>query len=389
MKKYLTIETICDIRTSNTKFWGNKMPFLVGSKVAVGLDISGNVVKLVQLGRQGSDIHLLRLGMARISDDPLDKMEQDLRTGLTADTIKRIISESKIKTKKVYTSISGSSVVVRYIKLPYMSEEELRRNIRVEAGDYIPFDIQDVAIDFQILGQVKEDGEEKIKVLLVAAKNEVVDQHLAILRMARLDTQLINVDTFAIEDAWHLSGDGKENVVALVEIGSTSTNINIIEQNISCFNRDAIIGGNDFTEAVQRELNLDFKKADEIKRESGKILTKEAVTEGKPDEEKISRVSAILEQVAGRLLSELNRSFAYYYTQSHGGSIDRVVLSGGSARLPNLDKFLTNGLGAPVEILNPFAKIKIDTKRFDLDSINEMAPGFAVSVGLAVRGLVG
>lgn len=361
---------------------------LFGSKVAVGLDISGNVVKIVQLGRHKGDLRLLRLGMVKISDDPLDKMDPEIRRGLTVEAIRQVIREGKIKTKEVYTSISGGSVVVRYIKLPFMSKEDLHRNIRVEAADYIPFDIEDVAIDFQILGHLKEDGEEKIKVLLVAAKNEVIRDHLEIMRMARLNTKLINVDTFAIEDAWHLSGDGREGVVALVEISSSSTNINIIEHGVSCFNRDAIIGGNDFTEAVQRELNLDFKKAEEIKRTRGEIITKEA-QERKTYDENALKLSAILEQVAGRLLAELNRSFAYYYTQSHGGSIDRVVLSGGNARLQNLDKFLANGLGTLVEIINPFAKIKIDPNRFDLDSINRMAPSFAVSVGLAVRGLMG
>lgn len=364
---------------------------LFGPKASVGLDISSNVVKLVQLDKKGNDVVLLQIGMTKISDEPLGKMEWEVRAGLTAKAIKWVIAESKIKVKEVYTSVSGSSAVVRYIKLPNVTEEQLRNTIRIEAEDYIPFDIQDVAIDFQILGQVKEEGEEKVKVLLVAAKNEVVDRHLEILKMAKLTSQLINIDTFAIEDAWHLCGEGEENVVALVEIGATSTNINIIEQGISCFNRDAIIGGNDFTEAVQRELNLDFKKADKMKEGAGEILlTKMAAGEGENlDEEKAAKLSSALEQVAGKLLSELNRSFAYYYTQSHGGSIDKVVLSGGSARLPNLDKFLADGLGTQVVILNPLARIKVDPKKFNLDFINKMAPGFAVSIGLAVRGLMG
>jgi type IV pilus assembly protein PilM len=340
-------------------------------------------VKVVQLTKKGKDIVLQQLGMTNISDDPLAKMDWDTRATLTAEAMRRVMEDAKIKTRDVYTSVSGTSVVVRYIKLPYMSEQELRNTIRIEAEDYIPFNIEEVVIDFQILGQVKEEGEEKIKVLLVAAKNEVIQQHLEMLRMAKLNSLLINVDTFAIEDAWHLSGDGETGVVALVEIGSTSTNINIIENGVSCFNRDAIIGGNDFTEAIQKAFSLSFKEADAMKREKGRILL---AGEERPDEE-VTKISSALEGVAGKLLSELNRSFAYYYTQSHGGSIDKVVLSGGTARLPNLDRFLANGLGAQIVIANPFAKVMLDPSRFNLSYIQGVASSFTVGVGLAYRGL--
>lgn len=365
---------------------------LFGSKVSVGVDVSGNMVKLVQLGKRGNDIVLLQLSMTKVSDEPLDKMEWETKAGLIANAIKKVVAEAKIKTKEVNTSVSGSSVVVRYIKLPYATERDLRNTIRTEAEDYIPFNIQDVALDFQILGQVKEEGEEKIKVLLVAAKNELIHQHFEILKMAKLVPVLINVDTFATEDAWSLSGEGKEDVVALVEISNTSTNINIVEHGVSCFNRDAIIGGNDFIEAIQREFNLDFRKADQVMDKMCGILLAKREEGGVPEEEEQlteDRVSSTLERVAGKLLAELNRSFAYYYTQSHGGSIDKVVLSGGSARILNLDKFLSNGLGTQVAILNPFARVKIDPNKFNLDLINRMAPAFAVSIGLAFRGLVG
>jgi len=361
-------------------FWSHR-------KVPVGLDISNDTIKVVKLKKSDSRISLEALGMTKISPEPLDEDALGAKQELAVKAIKNLLASNKIDTKRVRSSVSGNSVVVRYIKLPYMSETELRDVIKFEAEEHIPFDIEHVIIDFQIIKETIEKDERMLLVLLVAAKEELIYDHMEILHRAGLETTHINVDTFATEDALTY-GIGDDDVVALVDIGARMTNINVVENKISCFNRDVLVGGNDFTEAIRRELGISFQEAEKIKEEEGIILLPEEIsTKGVGD--RTAQISYAIESVATRLLDELERSFAYYYTQLpvYRKNIDRVILSGGSAKLANLDNFLSNGLGMTVVEGNPFAKITIPPK-FDQEYIKKVAPAFSVAVGLALKGVM-
>lgn len=358
-------------------------------KTPIGLDISNDSVKIVKLKKIGNTITLVGLGMSKISPEPLDEDAVGAKHELTIKAIKNIIQTNKIDVKKVRSSVSGNSVVVRYIKLPFMTESELREVVKFEAEEHIPFDIEHVIIDFQIIKEIVEKEERMILVLLVAAKEELIYDHMEILQRAGLETTHINVDTFAVEDTLTFDVRGEE-VLALVDIGSRMTNINVVENRISCFNRDILVGGNDFTEAIKRELDLSFQEAEKLKEEEGAILsTDELATGTHTGGKRAAQISYAIESVGARLLDELERSFAYYYTQLpvYRKNIDRVVLSGGSAMLSNLDQYLSNGLGMPVIIAEPFDKIKIPSK-FDLEHIKKSAPAFTVAVGLALKGVV-
>lgn len=364
--------------------------FWRGRKVPVGLDISSDAVKVVKLKKHDSRISLEALGMTKISPEPLDEDALGAKQELAVKAIKNLLASNKIDTKKVRSSVSGNSVVVRYIKLPYMSEAELKDVIKFEAEEHIPFDIEHVIIDFQIIKETVEKDERMILVLLVVAKEELIYDHMEILQRAGLDTTHINVDTFATEDALTY-GVGEEDVIALVDIGARMTNINVVENKVSCFNRDVLVGGNDFTEAIKRELGISFQEAEKIKEEEGIILLPEEISTVATTAtgNRASQISYAIESVGTRLLDELERSFAYYYTQLpvYRKNIDRVILSGGSAKLANLDNFLANGLGMSVVVGNPFAKITIPPK-FDQEYIKKVAPAFSVAVGLALKGVM-
>lgn len=368
---------------------------LGGGKTAVGLDISSDTVKAVQLKQTRRGVSLANLGMGKLSPSPIADEISEARTDLTAKAIKRVLGQNKIKTKSVYTSVGGTSVVVRYIVLPYMTQKELRDVIRFEAEGYIPFDVRQVVLDCEILREFVERGEKKIEVLLVAAKEEIIGQHMEIMKKVNLKPLAINVDTFAVEDSWELSGSSgikEENeIIALIDIGARVTNINIIERKRSSFNRDVLVGGNDFTKAIAGDLGVDFQAAEALKEEQGRISMEGEVETAALEGDRTSRINEAIGTVAAKLLGELDRSFVYYYahTQIHKKTINRVVLNGGSSRLPNLDRFLSNGLGIPVEINNPFKRIHIDTANVDPKYISKVAPAFAVSAGLALRGLLG
>ncbi|MEW6102879.1 MAG: type IV pilus assembly protein PilM [bacterium] len=358
-------------------------------KIATGIELTIDSVKLCRLKKKDK-IFLLNLCKRKIHSEPLRDDEKDAWSNLAIDAIKKLLSENKIKAHEVYVSIPSSSVVIRYLKLPYMPPEELREVIRFEAEEHIPFEVEQALMDFHITKDFIEKEERIMEVLLVAAKREVIHEYIHIFQKVGLDPIYINVDTFGIEDAWEIGEEGStkgEKVVALVDIGGRTTNINIIEGNASSFNRDIIVGGNDFTDSVKDEFGITFSEAENKKEEKGAILLGEEYGTVTDDEK--GRISYCLESVASRLLDELDRSFTYYYTQlpSYKKNIDKIILSGGSANLPNLPAFLSQGLGINVVLTNPFLNIDLSKGNFKPGEIERKKTGFTASIGLALRGL--
>ncbi len=363
-----------------------KNPF---GKIATGIELTIDSVKLCRLKKK-EGIYLLNLCKKTIHTEPLRDDEKDAWSNMAIDAIKKLLLENKINAKEVYISIPASSVVIRYLKLPYMPENELREVIRFEAEEHIPFEVEQALMDFNITKDFVEKEEKMMEVLLVAAKRDVIHEYIHILQKAGLDPIYINVDTFGIEDAWEIGeqGDtGSEKVVALVDIGARTTNINIVEANSSSFNRDIIVGGNDFTDSVKDEFGISFSDAENKKEGKGAILLGEEY--GTVTDDERGRISYCLESVASRLLDELDRSFTYYYTQlpSYKKNIDKIVLSGGSANLPNLGSFLSQGLGIDVVLANPLSNIDLSKCNLKIDEIERKRTAFAAAIGLALRGL--
>lgn len=358
------------------------------SKAVVGLDIGTSSVKVVQLKSSGSQWQLAGMGMAEIPKESLEVKNQDAQRSALVETIKRVFKESGIKTKKVVTSLSGDSVIIRYVKLPFMTAEELRGAIPREAEQYIPLNIDQVVLDFQILGETQEDGQRKLDVLLVAAKVDVVDQHLLMLKSAGLTPAVIDVDAFALQNAYEINRlESNDETVALINIGSSLTTINILEGNSTRFTRDIPVAGNDFTKEIQKEFNLKFSEAEELKKSHGAISMEEddfSLSTVSQKDDRVLRMSDVMTPVLNKLLGEIRRSFDYYETQSRKKTVERVVLLGGSARLKNVNRFLANKLGIPVEHFSVFRNIETG-KNIDAAQLAEKEYHMGISLGLALR----
>jgi type IV pilus assembly protein PilM len=357
-------------------------------KNIVGLDLGTSSIKVVQLKQAGGKWHLVALGIADIPTEAQESKNPELQRAALLDTIKRVFRENKIKSKHVVTSLSGDAVIIRYVKLPYVTAEELRGSIGREAEQYIPLNIDQVILDFQILGETQEEGQKKVDVLLIAAKVDVVEQHLSLLKSAGLTPTVIDVDTFALGNAYEVNRlESSEETIALINIGATLSTINILEGGVTRFTRDIPVAGNDFTREIQKEFNLKFSEAEELKKTHGTISMEEDdfnLSSVSHKDDRVLRMSDVMTPVLNKLLGEIRRSFDYYETQSRKKTVERVVLLGGSARLKNVNRFLANKLGIPVEHFATFRNVEVE-KGIDPEFLGEKEFQLGVCLGLALR----
>ncbi len=358
------------------------------SKTIVGLDVGTSSVKALQLKQSANQWQMTAYGIIDLPKHIQENKDPELKNAMVAEAIKKMLKESGIKSKNVVTSLSGDAVIVRYVKLPFMTAEQLRTGIAHEAEQYIPLNIDQVILDFQILGEVQEEGQKMIEVLLVAAKIDIVDQHLKMLKAAGLTPELIDVDAFALENAYEASRlEPSEETVALINVGATLTTVNIVEGATTRFTRDVTVAGNDFTREIMKEFNLDFTEAEELKRSHGAISVDEddfSLTALPDKDDRVLRMSDTMTPVLNKLLGEIRRSFDYYETQSRKKTVERIILSGGSARLKNLNRFLANKLGIPVEHMGVFRNIESGKTR-DAEQLADREFQLGVCTGLAMR----
>ncbi len=341
-------------------------------KGLVGLDIGTSSVKAVQLQRSRDRYRLVALGISPIHPETIvDGVIMDAPT--VSSAIQQIFEQNKIGVKEVAVSVSGHSVIVKKIKVPRMKKAELREGIAWEAEQHIPYSIEDVNLDFQILGGTGQ-GEGEMDVLLVAVKKDTVNEYLAVISAAGLKAEVVDVDAFALENALEVSHNVMPSeVVALVNIGAAVTTINVLQGGVSEFTRDSALAGNRYTESLQKSLGLSYEQAEALKM--GSQVTGHDFREARP----------VIEMVNGELAGEIRRSFDFYSSSAGGKAIHRVLLSGGCARLPDLSSYLSQFLELPVEIANPFRDIAADRKKFDPEYLDFVAPQMAVGVGLALR----
>ena len=343
-------------------------------KDIIGLDIGSSSVKLVKLKESGKSFQLERFGIQPLATELIvDGTIMD--AGMVVDAIKALIAEQKIKTKTAAISLSGNAVIVKKITLPAMSEDELAESIKWEAEQYIPFDINDVNVDFQILGSAQgAEGQPQINVVLVAVKKDKLNDYTALVTEAGLDPLVVDIDAFAIENMYGINYDaGHGEITALINIGASIMNINILKDGTFAFARDISIGGNRYTETIQKELGLSYEEAEKAKKG-------EAVEGVQADDSQ-----RVINTVSAELASEITRSFDFFRTTSAHENIDKILISGGCSMLNGIAPFLSDKLGIGVELANPFKNIKINPKDFDPEYIQHAAPIAGVAVGLAMR----
>ncbi len=347
------------------------MALFSSGKVLAGLDIGSSSIKLVQLKETGKGYRLVNFGIRPLPQEVIvDGAIMD--AGVISDTIREMVKEIKLKVKDVAVSVSGHSVIIKKIKVQEMTEEELDKNIQFEAEQYVPFDASEVNMDFVILGASEDEG--KIDVLLVVVKKDVINDLTTVVNDAGLNPVVVDVDAFALENMYEtnyvLTSD---EVVALVNVGASTTNINIIKDGISIFTRDISVGGNQFTEALQKQLQVSFEDAELLKRG-------EPVGEKGPED-----VEPIMGVIADNLGQEVQRSLDFFNSSNPDVQLNRVSLCGGGSKVKPIVKAIEQRLGIQVEIANPVESINYNRKKFDPEYLEDVAPQLGVGLGLAIR----
>lgn len=339
-------------------------------KEVVGIDIGSSSVKIIQLKDNKGSLQLINAGMLPLPPEAIvDNTLMD--SSSIAMVIKNLIASLGIKLKDVACSISGNSVIIRKIVLPAMPQEELEDQISWEAEQYIPFDINDVNMDFQILSPDGNDPS-KMNVLLVASKKDIINDYVAVFSEAGMHLSVVDVDSFAVQNAFEANHDySSDDIIALINIGASVMNINVIKDGVTLFTRDVQMGGNLYTEEIQKQLGLSSEDA-----ETGKLLAHESTNEP---------LRKVILKVNDTITQEIRRSLDFYNSTASDERISGVFVSGGCSTVYNLIDTIAEKISLPVEKLNPFAKLKYNEKDFDPDYLNEIAPFMAVPIGLAIR----
>ncbi len=344
------------------------------NKSMVGVDIGSSSVKAVELQGKNGDFQLLSLGYESLEPDSVvDGQIMELNS--VSNAISNIFNEHKIKTNRVAAGVNGHSVIVKNIVLPQMSSAELQESFAWHAEEHIPFDITDVTLDYHVTGTT----DDAIHVLMAACKRDKVANLKQAIQLAGKQPAVIDVDAFALQNCYELNYDPQPNqVVALLNIGASTTNINILNGNRSVFTRDATFGGNQYTSLLQKELGLTFEHAEQVKR--GTPL---------PEAVEDRDIKPILETVSDILALEIQKTMDFYRaTVEDGGvAVEKILVSGGGSKLDGLIDFLAKQFEMPVEIFDPFKKIKVDSRGLDPEYMREVVPEMAIAVGLALRGV--
>jgi type IV pilus assembly protein PilM len=344
------------------------------SKAVVGLDIGSSSVKAVELKASGKTFKVVAFAMEPVPPDSI--VDGAIIDGAAvAEAIRRVFENKAFKTKEVAASLSGNAVIVKKISLPVMTEAELAESIYWEAEQYIPFDIQDVNLDYQILDAgTGENSKGTMDVLLVAAKKEKIADYTGVISQAGRVPIIVDVDAFALQNAYEVNyGLDPSLVVALVNFGASAVNINILSGGQSLFTRDISIGGNAYTDALQRELNIPYETADALKR--GLHVEGYSMELARPT------IRAVTENV----LLEIQKTFDFFRGTTGSDRIDRLVVSGGASRVDGFVEMLAERFDSHVELFDPFKKVSFDADKFGVMSAADVQATSAVAVGLALR----
>ncbi len=337
----------------------------------VGLDIGSRTIKVAEitgLNKGGSfkAFGLIDIPPGLIEDGAIKEPEK------VAEFIRELFSTYKIKEHNVATSIGGYSVIVKKIDVQTISEEQLQENIHLEAEQYIPYDINDVYLDFHIIGE-NENNANLTSVLLTAAKKEMVDDYAGVIDMAGLTPCVVDVDAFALQNIFEFTHGGGDENVALIDIGSSKTSLNILKNNQSLFMRDVSLGCAQINHKIASMADCSPEEAEEIK------LT------GKSDTLSSEQIKEIISTIVADWCQEIRRALDFFYSTYPDDQIKRIVLSGGGANIKEFRELLGVETSAEVEVINPFAPFKADSGRLDPAYLSQVAPQAAICMGLATR----
>jgi type IV pilus assembly protein PilM len=360
-----------------------------GASNTVGIDIGSHSIKVAQVAASRNGYTLMRAGSTLTPPESVKQGAIEDRFAV-AEAIRTLLQDLGISNTLAVAAISGPTVMVRQVQLPAMPEHQLRKSIYWEARNYISLPVEDSLIEFQILDTHTTDGIPQMDVMLVAAPRDIVDTRVAALEQAGVDPIAVELEPFALIRGLVDLPSGNTGSVALVDIGATYTHISIISNGNFALTRSVTTAGNSFTEAISRTLSIDFDQAERVKEEETQVVTDELIRAGlSPLGQEASRA---IESTLEELIKEIRRSFAFHDYQQIPGSADRsansgisrVILSGGSAKLAGLDRFLQDQLSIPVELADLFGHGMIHLPEGS-EELQSQMPLLATAFGLALR----
>jgi type IV pilus assembly protein PilM len=349
------------------------MALLKKSKPLVGLDIGSSSLKAVELTKVKKGYQLTGFAHEALGPDAVvDGAIMDAKA--VSESIKQSFAAAKFKPKGVATGVSGHSVIVKRVVVPAATPDEVDTSIQMDVEQYIPFDMAEVNLDYQVVGPGTTSTEEAgMEVVLVAAKKDKIQNHTNVISLAGRNPEVVDIDAFAIQNAFEANYTVDPNApVALLNIGASLMNINISKGGMPLFIRDVSVGGNQYTDILQKELQLNFQEAEDLKL-------------GKTGGSEVEMVQPLLESITEMLIMEVQKTFDFFRETYPSETISRVLICGGTSRMLGLAEHIQATFGYPTEILNPFKAITIGPK-VDAATATSLGPALAVAVGLALRG---
>ena len=347
------------------------------ASVSIGLEVGAAAVKMVEMVHGKSGPRVTKLARVEIQPD----LEGDDRKSAIVKIIKSLVADYGVNPRRVISGVGGESVIVRRILVPPMPEKELVQAVRWQAEEHLPYSLDEVYLDFQVLGWGRRRGDET-SVILVGVKKETIDSHLDILKKAGIVPQILEVNAFALFNIFEFSRPQELEDIALLEMGHSTTCILILEGGFPFLVRNLNFGGLHISRMIAEKLGVDYSRANQLKEEYG-LMTEEAEGGGVSSDTGAGISNQIKESMKV-LIEEIIHSLDYYSSQK-GKKIKRIFISGGGAYLNNISEFLSVSLGLPVERDNPFARISYNPRRFSPDYLEKEGSFFTVGSGLALR----
>ena len=336
----------------------------------VGLDIGSSALKAGEITATKKGLALKNFGMISIAPGAIEEGNINDPENV-ADSIRQLFKANNIKEKNVAVSIGGYSVIVKKIDVQTATEEQLQETIYLEAEQYIPFDISEVNIDYQILGET-ETGSDQMSVILVAAKKEMISEYINLVQMAGLNPCIIDVDAFALQNIFEANYDLTDENVVLIDIGANKTSLNILKSHSSVFMRDVSMGCSQINQKIISLIDCSYAEAEQLK------LSKQA-DKISPDD-----LNQLISSVVSDWCIEIKRALDFYYSANPDEQIKSIVLSGGGAQIKEFRQLLATETSSDVETINPFKRLHI-AEHFDLSYLEQIAPQVSICLGLALR----
>jgi type IV pilus assembly protein PilM len=337
----------------------------------VGLDIGSRSIKAAEIVDTKRGPMLRHFGIMDIAHGAIEEGTINDPESV-AESIKQLFKSYNIKESNVAVSIGGYSVIVKKINVQNMAEEQLQETIHFEAEQYIPFDISDVNLDFQILGE-NESNPNQMNVFLVAAKKDMVNDYINLVNLAGLNPCIVDVEAFALQNSFEANYNIQDENVALIDIGASKTSLNILKGNSSVFMRDVSLGCGQINQKIMSLIECSFEEAEQFKYGDN------------PDRLTPDDLKGIVSSVVADWCTEIRRALDFFYSTYPEDQIKRIIISGGGANIGEFRQLLATEASAEVESINPFKNFHLDEKSFDDAFIKQIAPQAAISMGLAMR----